>query len=223
MSSQIQDIFEQVDEELEAERVEKFWRANRGWIVSGILLFFIALFSYVGWREYRENQDIQAADKFLQAMEAMDKGQNEEGLKQISTLQSQFGGHGYATLAPLLEAKALTDTGKPEAALAVLEQLGKNDQALAPLRALAWLQAAYLVAGQPEKAEGYLANIPVESAFIAPALELKGLFALGRGDRAGALALFREAQGKRPQNTLRERLDLLVQRLTAGQSEPAKP
>ncbi|MBF0610933.1 MAG: tetratricopeptide repeat protein [Magnetococcales bacterium] len=222
--SQMQDIFEQIDEELEAERVEKYWQANRGRIIAVLILFFVGLFAFVGWREYREKQDLAAAEVFISAMEAVEDGKHEEGIRRLQALNSQFSSHGYNTLAPLMEAKAQAAMGKPEVALERLQQLGSNAKAIPALRALAWLQAAYLVTDQPEKALGFLANIPADSAFQAPALELKGLFALAKGDRDTALAHFREALGKRPQTTLKERLDLMIQRLSVGATPaPAQP
>ncbi|MEO5339031.1 MAG: tetratricopeptide repeat protein [Magnetococcus sp. MYC-9] len=208
----MQDIFEQVDEQLEAERLQKFWQANRVWLLTGVVLFFVLLLAYVGWRDHQARQDQAASEQFEALQTLFDKKESDAGRKQLQVLLDRHPGHGYALFGRFLQAKALADAGQRDAALEQLTLLVQESSV--PLLAdLALLNAAYLTAAEAGRAEPFLARIAPTSPYRAHALELQGLLAAQRGDAQAALNLYREARTVAPEGTLRSRLESRLERM----------
>lgn len=220
--AEIIDIFAQVDEELEADEVRKYWQKNRDWIVAGTILFFVVLIGYVAWQEVRLRQHQSATNALLQAWDTLEKGEagRAAAMQHLSTLEQSHGSHGAAVLGRLLHARLLASEGKTADAVNTLEQV-VAEAGRTPMADLALLQAAYLVSGEESKVEGYLGRIDTASTFQAQAMELRGLLALKKGDRAGALELFRKTLEIAPkQGALRARLVQRIERL-GGSAVPA--
>jgi predicted negative regulator of RcsB-dependent stress response len=199
-------IYEQVDEALAEERLLKYWQENKKTIIAGFVLFFVFLFAYVGFLEYRMAQDRQASEQFLHARDALKQGNLGVAKAKVSALLDEFGGHGYALLGQFLNARALTEGKETDAALKAVEAVVVGAGADHPLRQVALLNAAYLTLSDSAKAEGYLAQIPSESPFGVHVLALRGLMAHQRGDTAQALTFYRQAMERNPPGTLRTRL-----------------
>lgn len=208
----MQDIFEQVDEQLEADRVQKFWEANRSRLIGGLVLFFGMLFAYVGWQEYQLRQSQAASQQFMLAEELFNKQDTANGQKALQTLLQSHSGHGYALFGRFLQARLLADAGNREGALEQLALLVK-ESSLPLLADLALLNAAYLTADQAEQAEPFLARIDAHSPYRAHALELQGLLAAQRGDQQTAITRYREARAMALEGTLRSRLESRLERM----------
>lgn len=215
--AQIEDIFEQVDEQLEAERAHKFWQENRNTIIGGLVLLFVGLFAYVGWQDARRQEDRRLSDLYLQAQERNRDGQRDEAEKILVRLMAEGENHGYGLLARLVDAQALAKEGRVDAALVHLESLAV--QTVDPLlQGVALLNAAYLVADQTDRSRGYLSRIGETSPFYPHALELDGLLLSRDGDREGARDRYRKALLLEVDSQLRTRLDRRLERL-AGHGE----
>ena len=213
----MQDIFEHVDEQLDAERVHKFWQQNRKWVIGGLILLFVSLFVYVQWRDYRVQQSQAASDQFVMAQDLFDKEDRENGQKQLQKLLKEYSGHGYALFGRFLQAKSLVAEGKTAAAVEQLQQLVK--EADTPLLVdLALLNAAYLTSGDGKRSVAFLTRIKDDSPYRAHALELQGLLAAQSGDDKNALASYQEARALAPEGTLRRRLESRLERL-AGEEK----
>lgn len=207
----MEDIFEQVDEQLDTERVQKLWEKNRKWIVGGLILLFFVLFVYVGWQDYQVSRSQSASQQFMAAQELLDQKDIERGQAQLHVLLDEYSGHGYALFGRFLQAKSLADSGKREAAVAQLDQLAK--EAPSPLRGLALLNAAYLTSGDAERCGGFLARMDKNAPYQAHALELQGILATQKGDGQRALTLYRQAHALTTEGTLRGRLENRLERL----------
>ena len=214
----MQDIFEQVDEQFDADRVQKFWDKNRRWVVAGLVLFFLALFAYVGWRDYQVEKSQSAAEQFTLAWELFDQKERVDSQKQLRTLVEKYSGHGYALFGRFLLAKSLAGEGKTEAAVAQLELLAKEAD-LPTLVDLALLSAANLTSGDVGRSEAFLARIDKYSPYQGHALELQGLLATQRGDDKSALNHYRKARTLTPEGTLRTRLESRIERLAGGENK----
>ena len=62
------DIFDEVDEELRAERAQALLKRYGGVIVAAVLLIVAAAAGWQGWRWYQARQDQAAAAEYLTAM-----------------------------------------------------------------------------------------------------------------------------------------------------------
>ncbi|MEO5377349.1 MAG: tetratricopeptide repeat protein [Magnetococcus sp. DMHC-6] len=214
--AQVEDIFAQVDEQLEADRVQKYWEKNQKWIVLTFVLFFIALFAYVGWQEYRQRQDRAASDIFLSSLESFNADKPDLAKEKLSKLMENFSDHGYATLGELLQARLLAQGGDVEGAIGHLESLATRSDLSGLLRDLALLNAAYLTAKDRARAVSFLARIDPNSPYQPHALELQGLLASQAGEMKVALDTYRKAIGLNPAASLRKRLELRIEKMGEG-------
>jgi predicted negative regulator of RcsB-dependent stress response len=215
----MQDIFEQVDEQLEADRMHTWWVANRRWVITGFIFFFASLFAYVGWQDYRTKQNHVASDYFLVVQDLYAKGDVAGAERQLHLLLQNQSGHAYGLFGRFLQAKALAAVGKTEAALQQLEEVIKGSN-LRLLRDLALLNAAYLTASESDKAEGYLQRMESQSPYQGHALELRGVLATQRGDLQAAAARYREARAASTEGgSLRARLESRLERMGGGEEK----
>ncbi|MBF0621720.1 MAG: tetratricopeptide repeat protein [Magnetococcales bacterium] len=217
------DIFEEVDEELEAERLRKFWQKYHNWLIGGFVLLFAGLSAYVGWENYQESRDHDAAARYLKAWDAFEKKNTDESLKGVDDLLQAYGDHGYSVLGQLLKARLQADDGQRDQALSTLISLSKSTEAPNPVKNLALLNAAYLTADKPEQALDYLKRIDSDSIFQAHSLELQGLFAAKKGDQEVALDLYQQAQEKSAPGAISKRLTRRIQRLAGPETPEPEP
>ncbi|MBF0110306.1 MAG: tetratricopeptide repeat protein [Magnetococcales bacterium] len=206
-------IFEQIDEELDADRVRKQWEKNRPWIIGGFIVFFLGLFAYVGWDEYRSRQDATASDLFLAATAPYEKESWSEAEQLLQPVLQQFDSHGYGLLARIIEARTLAKSGKKTEAASRMEQLA-NDTRDDSLRDLARYNAALLIVDDDaSRAEAILNQIRDDSPFRGHALEILGLLAEKQNDKINAAVRFQKAIELGAKGDLRTRLDLRLERL----------
>ncbi len=208
---EVDGIFEEIDEQLEAENVARLWIKYRQWIIGGLILLFAGLFAYVGWGEYRAKQDQEVAKRYLEAMETLDEGDAITGRKALAAVMTKYGDHGYGLLARFIEAHALVQEGKNEAAALLLEEIAAI--AKPPLQNLAIINAAFVISDDATRALRRLDHIPMESVFKPHALELAGVLTVRQGDPKAGLALYREALSLKPTGGLKKRLERRIQRL----------
>ncbi len=116
------DIFDEVDEELRAERAQQLLKRYSGVIVAGVLLIVGAAVGWQGWRWYAARQDGAAAAQYLVAMNlanATAAGSSEASrtaaIATFSKLATALP-EGYATLARLREAALKADAGDAQGA-----------------------------------------------------------------------------------------------------------
>ena len=209
----MQDIFEQVDEQLDAERVQKFWEKNGKWVIAVLILFFLGMIAYVQWREYRIQQSQSASEQFMVARDFFDKQDHSNGQKQLQMLLDTYSGHGYAHLGRFLQARSLVETGKTKQAVQQMELL-IQEAGSSPLAELALLNLAYLTAGDAQRAQTVLTRIPTESPYKAHALELQGLLDAQKGENKSAVARYQAARALTSDASLRRRLEDRLARLS---------
>ncbi|MBF0189525.1 MAG: tetratricopeptide repeat protein [Magnetococcales bacterium] len=207
---ELEGIFEEVDQQLEAENVARMWLKNRYWIIGGLVCLFLGLFAYVGWSEYQKKRDLEVADRYLGAMEVR-IDDDAAGRKALNAVTADYGQHGYALMARFAEARALAEEGKRDEAVRLLEEVSAT--AGVPLKDLATLQAAYVLADDPKRALQRLEGMARESAYKPHALEFAGILTSGSGDDKGALALYKDALSLKPEGGLRKRLERRIQRM----------
>ncbi len=66
------DIFDEVEEELRAERAQQLLKRYSGLIIAAALVIIGAAAGWQGWRWYQARQDAAAASEFLTAMTLAD-------------------------------------------------------------------------------------------------------------------------------------------------------
>ena len=133
------DIFNEVDEAIRRERLEKIWRQYGTYIVAVAVLIVAAV---GGWRgyDYLQRQKAQEAGaQFEAAMTLAESGKHQEAADAFAKVAKEGAG-GYTTLARLREAAELSARDAKAGvaafdALAADASLGQRFQDLAALRA----------------------------------------------------------------------------------------
>jgi predicted negative regulator of RcsB-dependent stress response len=213
--AQIDNIFEQIDEQIDEDKAHKFWRENQKFIVGGLILLFIGLFAYVAWRDARIKEDQSLSDAYVQAQLLDKKGDRAGAEALLQKLMVDNSDHGYGLLAILVDAQALARTGEIDKAVARFEFLASKSSG-SPMQGLALLNAAYLTVKDESRTRGLLTKIDKNSPFQAHALELDGLLSAQAGDEKKALARYQEAIQAGADGELRKRLDQRLERLAGN-------
>jgi hypothetical protein len=217
------DIFDEVDEELRAERTQLLLKRYAGVIVATALLIVGAAAGWQGWRWYEARQDQAAAAEYMTAMTLADAPAGASDAARNSAAIAAFGKlaanapEGYRTLARLREAALKSASGDLPGALAVWDQVAGDASADSLLRDLASLMWAehQIDSGDPSLLRTRLKALAVpENAWHPLAEEQLALLdvRLGKADEAKA-ALRRLAQDATVPSGVRGRASGLLNRL----------
>jgi len=144
----VSDIFQEVDEEVRRERLQKLWDQYGYHFIA---LAFLVVAAVAGWRGYDYWQTKKAAEigaKFDAAATLSEQGKHEEAEKEFAKLATE-GTAGYRVLARLREAGELASRD-PKGAVALYDEIAASSATGQPLQDLAALRAAMiLVDGAP--------------------------------------------------------------------------
>jgi len=205
------DIFDEVDEEVRAERLRKLWEKYNALVLAAAVLIVL---SVAGWRGYEWWQDRQAQAtgvRFDSAMRLLAEGKTAEADAAFGALAGDAPS-GYRMLSRFAHAATLAATDKAGAA-AMFDAITADGSVLAPLRDLARIRAGLLLvdtapyAEMTQRLEGLAGP---EGAYRSSARELLALSAWRVGDRDAAKR-WNEAilsDGAAPQN-LHARAEML--------------
>jgi hypothetical protein len=217
------DIFDEVDEELRAERAQQLLKRYGGLIVAAAVAIVGAAAGWQGWRWYEARQDQAAAVEYLTAMnlaEATVAGSSEAnraaGIAAFAQLTAKAP-QGYATLAELREAALKADTGDLAGAEALWNKVASDSSAdplLRDLASLLWAQHG-IDQGDPSLLEARLKALAApDNPWRALAEEQLALLdlRLGKDDQAKA-TLHRLAQDTTAPSGVRGRANALLTRM----------
>ena len=222
------DIFDEVEEDLRAERAQALLKRYGGLLISLAVLVIGAAGGWQAWRWWETKRDMAAATAFLVAMStAQTVGPQIAG--SAANVPSQKAAveafdhvaatapDGYRTLARLRTAALLANLGNLAAAAATYDQVAADSTADPLLRELAnllWAQRQ-LDTGDPALLEARLKPLAeANSPWHALATEDLALLDLRQGHTAAAKATLHRLAGDvtLPQD-LRGRASLLLNRL----------
>ena len=219
------DIFDEVDEELRAERAQRLLKRYGGVIIAGALLIVGAAAGWQAWRWYQARQDMAASAQYLTAMNLAEdpagvsnSARNKAAVALLDRLEGTAP-EGYRTLARLRAAPAKAALGDLPGALALWDQVAADSAADPLLRELANLMWAehQIDSGDPALLRARLAPLAnPENAWHALAAEQLALLEmrLGKPDEA-KIILRRLAQDSTAPNGVRGRAGTLLTRLGA--------
>jgi hypothetical protein len=143
------DIFDEVEEELRAERAQRLLKRYGGLIVGAALVVIGAAAGWQGWRWYEARRDQAVAVQFLSAMtlaQGTAAGSSDAARNAAVAEFANLANHapdGYRALARLREAALKANTGSLKDALALWDQVaadGSADPLLRDLANLLWVQ-----------------------------------------------------------------------------------
>jgi len=184
------DIFDEVEEDLRADRARNLLRRYGGAMAVALLLVLVGVGAYEGWNRWRARDTSRVATDYIGAMTIADGPEAARqgavpGFNKVTAESSA----GYASLARLRLAALKADGGDLPGALALWDQVSRDNSADPLLRDLASLRWAthQIDAGDPAAIAARLRPLLApENAWHALAQEADALLALRRGDEAGA-------------------------------------
>ena len=128
------DIFDEVEEDLRAERAEKLLKKYAGLIIALAVAIVAAAAGWQLWSRYQNQQDAAAASRFVAAQDANDKA----AFDQLAAASPE----GYKTLARLRAAALKADAGDLQGAESLFNAVASDSSADQLLRDFASLMAA---------------------------------------------------------------------------------
>jgi len=222
------DIFDEVDEDLRAERAQALLKRYGGLLIALAVLTIGAAGGWQAWRWWQAKRDMAAATAFVAAMntaqvvgpriagasgDAASRKAAIEGFDQVAATAPD----GYRTLARLRAAALQADSGDLAGAAATYDQVAADsaaDPLLRDLASLLWAQRQ-LDTADPARLEARLKALAVpDNPWQALATENLALLDLRQGHIDAAKVTLRRLAGDitLPQD-LRGRASLLLNRL----------
>jgi hypothetical protein len=185
----VADIFDEVEEDLRADRARRLAR-QWGGILVGVALAALAVTGGVqGWRWWQAKEAAAAAATYLNLHRSSEQGGDLRDAANGFSALAREAPAGYATLARLRAAALLAEAGDTAGALALWDQVAADAAADRLYRDLATLLAVGhgLDAGDPAQLAARIAPLTeAGNPWQALARETSALVAIRRGDTAGA-------------------------------------
>jgi hypothetical protein len=215
----VPDIFDEVDEDLRADRVRDLFKKYGSAMLGAAVLVVAASGAWQLWQRYEARQIAEVAQIFLNGVRAADNhtaAGRQEALAQFDATQ-QKGRRGYRTLARLREAAVKADAGDLAGASALWDQIAGDSSDDPLLRDLANLQWAlhHVDAGDVTVVKARLKPLAApENPWHALAQEQLALLDLRLGNTDTARdALKRLAQDSTAPEGVRERANGVLAQL----------
>jgi hypothetical protein len=196
--NRVADIFDEVEEDLRAERTARLLK-RYGWVIVALALAVIgAAIGWQMWTRWRTDQDLAAAQRYVAAQTAADAAANQPAgtatasrTAALAALDQQLvtAPDGYRTLGRLQAAALRADAGDLPGAIALWDQVAADGSADRLLRDLASLMAAQrqLDHGDPAQLQARLKPLAEPgNPWSALAREQLALLDLRQGKRTQA-------------------------------------
>jgi hypothetical protein len=217
------DIFDEVNEDLRAERAQALLKRYGGLIIAVALLIVAAAGGWQAWHWWQARRDMAAGTAFLAAMTAAQAtGPAQDAASRTAAINAfdqvaATAPDGYRTLARLRAAALKADSGDIQGAAALYDQVSSDsaaDPLLRDLASLLWAQRQ-LDTGDPARLEARLKALATpDNPWHALASEDLALLDLRQGHTDAAKTTLRRLAGDvtLPQD-LRGRASGLLNRL----------
>ena len=184
------DIFDEVEEELRADRMKRLLTRYGGLLAGVVLLVVVGVAGLQGWRWWQGRQAAQAAATYLAAGQAAAaEGADLKAVADRFAAIAADAPAGYRSLARLRAAALKAEAGERTEALALWEAAASDsgaDPLLRDLATLLWGLHA-LDSGDPAMIEARLAPLAAAgNPWRASAEEIRALAALRRGETEAA-------------------------------------
>lgn len=181
------DIFQEVDEEVRRERLEKLWKQYGHYFVVLCILVVAAVGAWRGYEWWQEKKAAESGAAFESAVALAEAGKHQEAEAAFAKLAAD-GSVGYRPLARLREAAELAQTDKA-AAVKAYDEIAADKSAGQVIDELAALRAGFLLVDTAPYSEIRSRLEPLSGAdktFRHTARELLALSAWKSGDMAAA-------------------------------------
>jgi len=189
----VSEIFREIDEELRRENLAKLWSRYGRYIIAAVIVILLAAGGYVAWRDHQTGERRAQATRYNSALSALRTGKQEEAGKLFDLLSKQGGGYGL--LASFEQAEMAAKGGDRKGAIAIYDRIAGSSGADPAFRDLATVLSVMhgLPEGDPKQAVERLQPLTAAgNPWRVSALDLTAAAKLKAGDRAGALAVYKQ-------------------------------
>jgi len=207
-------VDEYLSEQEQWERLKAWLKQNGPWALAGIAIAAAGLSGWRWWQARAEQRLLAASAEYQQLLTVFGRNDLAAAEKQADALVAAYPGTGYAEQAELATARLEIENGRASAAAERLQRVMQKaaDPGLA-LTARLRLARVQLDQNQADAALATLAGAE-PGAFAPRFAEVRGDALLVKGDRAGALAAYREARAAGAASSDVDLLDLKINDLT---------
>ena len=187
------DIFREVDEDVRAQEYLRLWKTYGKFVIAGMIAIVVGTAGSVAWRNYQTNKLRAEGDKYGAAMAEFQAGKYDDAAKALETIAKESS-KGYAVVAKLQQAEALSKAGKTDEAIKVYDAVAADSSYGKVYRDLAALSSVMqqMDTGDPEKLLSRLDSLNTEeNPWRYSAQELLAALALRTKDTQTAQNLFK--------------------------------
>jgi hypothetical protein len=192
----VPDIFDEVEEDLRAERAKRLLNRYGGLLAGAALLAVLAVAGTQGWRWWQDRAAVAASEGYLAAARSASETGTEAAVaaRRFEAVAAEAPA-GYRTLARLRAAALRVEAGERDAALAEWDALARDGSVDAPYRDLASvLWGIHALEGDDTAATVEARMAPLAEGngpYRASAAEIRALAVLKRGETEAARRGFR--------------------------------
>jgi hypothetical protein len=179
----VADIFQEVDEEVRRERLQKLWERYGNFLIAGCILIVVGVGAWRGYEWWENKKAGESGVAFEDAVMLAQAGKHQEAEAAFAKLASN-GTAGYRTLSRLREAAELASTDK-SAAVKAYDEIAADRSVGPVIQQLASVRAGYLLVDTAPYSEMRSRLEPVTAAdkvYRHSARELLALSAWKSGD-----------------------------------------
>ena len=201
---------EYMNEQEQWEYVRNWVRQNGLWLIAGVALAGLGLWGWRSWQAHQESMYMEANAQYQQMLAAFGKNDMPTVIKLADQLVKDHLRTGYAEQAQLAAARMQVENNQLPGALDRLQKVETStpDQ---ELKLVVRLRIARIQIEQ-NRADDALATLSAvdPGAFAGRFAEVRGDALRAKGDRAGALKAYREAQSSQAAQAGNSAGDLLA-------------
>ena len=209
-----------LQEQEQLAEFKSWWDKRGNLVLTTLIIIFLVIAAYNGWRYYQRSQSLAAGTVFEQLQNATAAGDKNKTREIAGTLLENYGGSSYAPLGALLAAKTLASTGDALSAKAQLQWVidkSREDE----LKHVARVRLAGMLLDEKEYESGLKlldASRPVH--FDALYADRRGDLLFAQGKTAEARTAWQDAIAKSDAKTaMRGSIELKLE--LAGGTAPA--
>jgi len=183
----VADIFQEVDEEVRRERLNKLWQRYGHYIIAACVLVIVAVGAWRGYEWWETKKAVEAGAAFEQAVNLAEAGKHQEAEAAFAKLASE-GTAGYRLLARLREAAQLGRTDR-KAAIKAYDEIAVDRSVGQVIQDLAALRVSFLLVDGSSYGDMRARLEPLtgpDRAFRHSAREVLALSAWKQGDMGAA-------------------------------------
>ncbi|MDX2027828.1 MAG: tetratricopeptide repeat protein [Alphaproteobacteria bacterium] len=188
-----QNIFQEIDEDLERQKLETLWKNYGKWVVAVAVVIVLGSAGTTMWNSWQSGQHQAATDGLIEVMTTQANADQTKQIEALVAFADKNGGSSQASFARLQAASMAVKEGQKDKAVQLYDSLAQDKGADPAFRQLADLLAVQtqIDSGNPAELDKRLQPLTNEDApWRYTAKEYQGYLAIRAGDKARAQQLF---------------------------------